>query len=470
MTSIRSRLGWGLGVALAVLLGAFGLFIYLFVRHLLYAELDATLHDKARLFAASTEVLDDGAYEFELIEAGLPEYWPGRKAEFVQLWDLEGGVVLRSPSLFGNDLGPMPEAGEAPQYRNVELPDGRDGRKIAFEFAPRAEEGVTLPDPAPRLRLEFAISREAVERTLNRALLGLAGGAAALVLGVLLALWLALRIGLRPLESIARQAASIGPANLGHRFGHHDLPDELQPIVSRLNELLSRLQASFERERRFTADAAHELRTPVAELRALAEVGLLEEHASETDVRAFLADTRAIARHLESLIGGLLALARFSSGRDVVTLTSVDIAALAERAIEGMDLVRIRPDLSLQIDVPQEAEARATEDLASMLIDNLLSNVAAYAAPDSSAVVCMKSEGGHWRLTISNAAPDLTSADLAHLSEPFWRKSAHRGGQQHLGIGLALVSECARLMQVELRWSLSAEGVLTLDALWPAAG
>ena len=121
------------------------------------------------------------------------------------------------------------------------------------------------------------------------------------------------------------------PATLSARFATEGLPGELAPIAARLNELLARLEDSFERERRFSSDVAHEFRTPVAELRSLAELAI-----KLPDTRAADADheTLAIALHLESILTHLLALARGEAGGLPVQRERVELAALLQNVCD----------------------------------------------------------------------------------------------------------------------------------------
>lgn len=470
MNSIRARLGWGLGGILTVVLGAFMLLLYGYLRYVLLSDLDSALYDKARLFAAGSESIGGGRYEFEMIEARVPEYLPGKRAEYVQIWGADGAVLLRSPSLETHDLGIAP-ANDDPQFSNTALPDGRHGRMVTFGFIPHQDMDVQAraePTEMQRLHIAFAASREGVERSLQRILGGLAFGALALMVCVLIALWVAVQLGLRPLGRIAEQALGIGAANLSHRFDTAGLPGELLPIVTRLNELLSRLQAAFARERRFTADAAHELRTPVAELRTLAEVGLLETEHADVETRGYLKDTLAIAKHLESLITGLLALVRFESDREAIALQGLDLAAMLSQTLASQDLKTCRADLHVSAVLPDEATVLANENLVRVLLENLLANVATYAATDGIVTLSLHKAGNSWQLQLSNTATELEGSDLEHILEPFWRKSADRGGQAHAGLGLALVAECARLMHVELRVFLLAPSTFLIESVWPA--
>src|SRR5262249_3538686 len=132
----------------------------------------------------------------------------------------------------------------------------------------------------------------------------LGAGVALLLLGTIATSWL-VRRGLAPLDRLAERAATIGPESLTERFPAGDEPSELGPIRDRLNDLRARLEAAFERERRFPADAAHELRTPIAELRAAAELAARHPDDPEAVAHALTTAGTSSAR-MERLVSSLL--------------------------------------------------------------------------------------------------------------------------------------------------------------------
>jgi len=136
------------------------------------------------------------------------------------------------------------------------------------------------------------------------------------------------RSGLKSLGRLANQAGQITASSLDTRFDLAHVPDELQPIYEKLNDLLGRLDDAFGRERRFTANVAHELRTPVAELRALSEVALRWPGDEKSAAQSFR-EVSTITRRMESVVTTLLALARSEAGASQATTASVDLSAEA---------------------------------------------------------------------------------------------------------------------------------------------
>ncbi len=160
--------------------------------------------------------------------------------------------------------------------------------------------------------LIVAIDRQDLDRTLGLVAAVFSGVGVLLAAAIAIAVSTGLRGALAPLDTLAEQASRIDADSLATRFPITGLPGELRPIADRLNALLSRLERSFDRERQFSADVAHELRTPIAELRAGAELALKLADARRSDADR---ETLAIAAQMEGVVVRLLALLRSDRGQ-----------------------------------------------------------------------------------------------------------------------------------------------------------
>ena len=303
MKSIQMRLTVGLLSSSLLILGIGAAVIHFATRALLLREFDATLRAKAMALAAATDVKTNGV-EFDLADELLREFSRPRSAEYFQLADSSGRTLARSPSLGTNDLTWSFGTTGSPRFWNLRLPDGHKGRAIGFQFTPEDngtnEQPLSVAAPNSTVTLVVASSLREVTRTLGALTNALLLATAIVVVGMLVVVRLIVRRGLAPLASVADRTVHIDASSLGQRFDTESLPTELLPIGHRLNDLLTRLECSFDQERRFTADAAHELRTPIAELRSLAEVALKWPEGNETTTQAFR-DALDIARRMETI-------------------------------------------------------------------------------------------------------------------------------------------------------------------------
>lgn len=473
MKSIKRSLSLGLFSVLFLLVGAFGALLYLHARRVLLGQFDAQLKDKASDFAATSEVSGKGEYEFELSKVALPKFEPSSTAEYYQVWGENGAVLLRSPSLEGRDLPRFSADDTKFLFRDISLPDGRAGRAVVIEYLPRVEEDERKNAPLAsvagrRLSLVMARSRVELDNILRALLLfivllgfGLPSLAGILVRRLILR-------GLRPLDRVAEQAASIDADGLWQRFPGTELPRELMPICVKLNEMFERLEASFARERRFVDSAAHELRTPIAELRSLAEVAL--RYADDPELRETFQDALDIAVQMGRLTDALLALARGESGRQPVELSSVDLSGLIEESWLRFNEQARQKEQSVEIEIAPDLVIESDRTLLAAILDNVFSNALTHAPRAGRIRIEAAREGDNIRLTVGNNSRHLLPEDLERLFEPFWRKDAARTDGRHSGLGLYLVQLYARLLEIELAVELPETDWFRLTLRHPAAG
>jgi len=467
MRSIQQQLILGLTIAICALwvLGSFA--AWLALRAGLIAEFDqAHLTDLYRL-AGLTEQNPAGL-KFDSTGEILPAFQRRNRPDYFQLWETNGTVLYRSPSLL--DLPDLPrQSGNltAPRIWNLTLPDGMPGRAVGAQFLPNEDEDTPrAPGTAPLTReaiLVAAFHRQELDRRLRLVgvvllLTGLGMGGATIAV-----VRLAVRRGLRPLAHLAERTGAIDARSLQLRFPVEDLPAELRPISHRLNDLLARLEASFARERQFSADAAHELRTPIAELRSLAEVALKwpEDHAAAQNA---LEEALAIALQMEAIATGLLALARCESGLVNRKSEPVALDALVREAAQVFQEKSRESQREWKIEVPSDACWFTDRAGLRLIVSNLLSNAVEYGEPGTPIKVVASPNGAGVLLRVSNRNRALTPEHLPRLFERFWRKDGARTSSEHSGLGLAVARAYSDSLGMKLEASLErSEVVFTLS-------
>lgn len=462
MNSLQARLFTWIGLCLLAMFVASGFLLYVYVHRELELHFDSVLLERANILARTTEQLADGNLEFEFLQAGLLQYQSPKNAEYYQVWQRTGQTVGRSSSLETRDLPVTLPLRQLPLFMNIELPDGRAGRLVAISFIPHEEE----VRPTGTYIMALAISREELDNTLSRVFQGVCLAGLALVLGAFPGIWLSVRRALESLDLLGRQTSSIEADHLSFRFPVEDVPLELRPISFRLNNLLERLQAAFERERRFTADAAHELRTPIAELKTLAEVGLEEAAAETPSMRPYFEDALAVARHMESLVSLLLTLSRCEAGLQKIDLTLVDLKQVI-REVWGSYERDVRDhNVSADIDLA-DGLIETDEGLLRAILANIFSNTTAYTPPGGKIQITLDSQGDKATLDVTNSNQDLSVSDVAHLFEAFWRKNQERSNTAHCGLGLSLVAAYARILNIKINASIPTKGFLRISLSFP---
>lgn len=433
MKSIRQDMAVTMGTAAVILLVAGGFGLYFSLREALTAQFDQTLRTKTQALVTASEV-DDDEFEIDLdvqAFAGFGSRWSG---DYFEIRTADGEVMQRSPSLVDGSL-PAASAlavGER-EYANIELPGGAPGRAYWKRFTPSDDDDGEYPD----LQIVVASDITAMHRTLGTVALVIALFGILVLVVTLVILRLVLNAGLRPLERLGSEVQAMDAGSLRHRLPIDTFPAELSGIVAKLNELLDRLEISFARERRFSSDAAHELRTPLAELKVMTELGTRwPEEFTPGHGREML----EVIAELEELLDKLSMLARADSGK-VVEAVPVDLETSLADCLE-----RLSGDLAsrnLQVETAIEhGEFHSEPVLWRSIVSNLLGNAAAYA-PNGSRIGIAASPR---HFSVSNEAPDLETDDLAHLFERFWRKSAARSERKHSGLGLFLVKSSVELL------------------------
>jgi two-component system sensor histidine kinase QseC len=386
--------------------------------------------------------------------------------DFFEVWDAHGRMLARSQSLAsGQDLPRRVGTLDKPARWNFTLSNGRPGRAVGFTFQPKPTDGSARDgDAVPYVQLVVASDRGGLDETLWQ-LLGIS--AVSGVLLVLATLWViprVLRRGLQPLEFLGQQATAIDASSLATRFPSGELPAELQPIVGRWNELLARLEASFERERRFSADLAHELRTPVAELRSLAECALKWPDARDP---AMDADTLAIAKQMETLVAHILALARGEQGQLAVRRESVELSPLVQSVWRGFENRAAARELRVSFALAP-VHALADPALLRSILTNLCENAVEYTPAGGEVHLAIAATPTEIVIGVENTTHDVQPDDVPKFFDRFWRKEAARSGGHHFGLGLSLARNFASAMGSTLTANFSEAKRLVLQLAMPA--
>lgn len=447
MISIRRQLTRELLAAFLVLLGGALAALYFGARDEIIEQFDDALRAKA-LAINSLTVRQDGTLRLDATDQLFRSFSQEHPRDYFEIWDEHNQPLARSASLAGADLPQFGRPLTHPRVWDLTLPDGRPGRALALQFTPEAIEHPPPSSPPAELTLVVASDSAPLVEALQELL------TIGVVAGVLLAgatVWLVSRVlqrGLQPLNRLGEQAAQIDADSLTTRFPVESLPVELQPIAGRLNELLARLEISFERERRFSADVAHELRTPLAELRSLTKCALKwPETRNPTTDR----DALAIAVQMQAMVASLLALVRGEQQQLGAQPQPVDLAALAEETWRPLAARAHERQLTVTW---ERAPAHAPADAALLrsILGNLFENAVDYTPVGGEVRIRLENTAAGAQLRIRNATDNLGADDVAKMFDRFWRKEEARSGGKHFGLGLSL----ARMFAQAMGWTLTA--------------
>ena len=453
MKSIRVQLlGWLLP-GFAVVCFAAGVGVYFSAKQAFEADLDARLArlaGSARLALRNQTTAGTGGARTPGLRAFLAKEEFQSPGQYFELWTSTGAPDRRSPNLGNADLPhPTELSRDAIRYDGT-LENGERVRVSAMQY-PQA-------GGSPPLAFAVALSRSEGEARLSRlfAQLVIGGIVCCAVLCLLLAL--ALRFALRPLARLGEQAVAMGAGSLHERFPTEAMPLEIAPIVTRLNELMARLEQGFERERQFNGYLAHELRTPLAAIRSTSEVALKWPEQSSPEDHAEIA---RLAAHLQQVVDTLLLLSRAETSPSDIVCEPVVIRPLIEEcAALHVDQARQR-NVSLRMQLEETVTLQTDVRLLRIIVTNLIANAVEYAP--SGKEVTLTSKAPDRLLEVTNAAPMLTAKDIPHLFERLWRKDAARSDASHAGLGLSLAQSCASTLGLTLTAQLESGGNLLMS-------
>ena len=483
--SIYRHLTGGLLGGMGLILLAVGVSLALVIGQRLQAEYDSALLIRAQALVSLTEQ-DEQGVELDFYSAIMPAFDRVTNPEYFQLWLIEQGELARSPSLISNDLFRDEIWSEVPRFRDVVLPDGRAGRQVQIDFLPQidqpdeleeteeeaeeeingkteevtntAESAELIPEPAA---LVVAREREQLDALLSTLYFLLIIAGIIMMLLVIVLVRIVVNLGLSPLQDIRDQVSRLNADCLQMRLQPHRRTEELEEMVNQFNALLSRLHTAFERERQFSADVAHELRTPLAELRNLSEVGG-RWPGDKAMVQGFFQDVLDATQQMERIVVNLLALARCERGLDVIDKVPFDLVALINTCWQRSVLDLAVNNFTLDYQGPESLMVAKGRDQWLLMLTNVFSNALAYSPARSTIQVVVGIQEVHFSVSIANRAEQLSAEDLPLMFNRLWRKDKARSSGYHAGLGLTLVSAYAQQLDLEVIPELDEQQMFSL--------
>jgi signal transduction histidine kinase len=391
-----------------------------------------------------------GWVRWEPRERRLPSSrWHDRPASTWSVYDGEGRLLTRPRNVPAGQLTPawVPRTGAGG------LPGRLTDRKgRAWRVAQRRVRSAAGPVPASgrpadtpdgksyhdEVLLAAFVSLDETEAALGTLVWFLVGiSALTWVLAALCARWLS-RKTLVPLTRLAESARGLAATNPGWSLPDVGTGDELDDLRYAFNELLARLHAAYERQRRFSSEASHQLRTPVAVMAGHLEVALRCGRTAEHYRRVVqLAHRRAV--DLGRIVESLLFLTRADSGT-LTRFEPIDLASWLSEHMGGRAEGARSGDMIVQSDTSSPLWVRAQPYLLAQVVENLLENACKYSRPGAPVLVAAARDGGAALLSVRDSGCGIAPEDLPRIFEPFFRSSRTAPGQvPGVGLGLSVV-------------------------------
>ena len=243
------------------------------------------------------------------------------------------------------------------------------------------------------------------------------------------------------MNHLAHEIGQVSEDDLTATVGQAEYPREIEPVISRLNHLLARVNAAFQRERTMNANVAHELRTPLTGLRLKMDVAVSRSREAH-EYRQTLDECLAITSQLQQLVDNLLSLAQFNAGQFDLHLESVQLGELIQNQWKSLSGEADRRRLQVRWSLPPEATVVSDKTLLGMALRNLLENAVTYAEEGGNVSVDVRCEKDCVEISVLNSGSHLTQEEAESALIPFWQHDQSRNATGvHCGLGLSLVQQ-----------------------------
>ena len=446
MKPFRKSIRWQMqvwhGFLLFAVLAAFGVTAYLLVRDNQLRRVDQQLQSRLAMVIRGLRpppppgLNTPRTSERFRLSAEQQSLFTGLdQAEFYYvLWSPSGEIADSSPNAPADVPRPVARDQGSPEdiFRTrgelreltVMAPrgGGRPGRWAAESGGASAVVGYSLaPEHAELRQLAWLFT-------------GLGGGV--LGLGLLIGSLLSAR-AIRPIDDVTATAKRIAEGNLSERIDVADTENELSELSRVLNETFERLQAAFARQAQFTADAAHELRTPTFVILSQAQ-SALRRAATAAEYREGFQVCEHAAHQMQTLIEALLVLARQDAGKADVRREICRLDEITAQAVEWLRPLALEREISLRLELAP-ASLPGDDRQLQQVVTNLVSNAIEYNRAGGEVSVGVAEENGTAVLTVSDNGPGIAAEDLPHIFERFYRADTSRSSPEgHTGLGLAI--------------------------------
>ncbi|HSY51839.1 MAG TPA: ATP-binding protein [Thermoanaerobaculia bacterium] len=452
--SVRARLTFWYTAILALVLIIFSAVSYVLLAREIRAENDASLANTAHEFAAAFDPADRSRGRDVLLDFRYSD-------REILVLSPNANVVVVSKSKIGLE-----------ERRRVEAFVRAGG--TGLHTIPGGEGGEGLRIIATPISVVGTHYTVVVARDLSQQSDRLQNAAHAVFFGIPVALlvaaaggYLLARKSFAPVTMMSMKARQIGAETLDERIEIGNERGELGFLAATLNGLLERLQLAFESQRRFMADASHELRTPIAIIQGEADVALARADRPADDYRESIEVMQRAARKLTRIVQNLFLLARGDAGRYPTSISRFYLGEVVADCIRGMRSVAQARDIELSCSAEEDVVILADEELIHRLVLNLVENAVKYTPGGGQVHADVRTDDGHCLIRVSDTGLGIPPADHTRIFERFYRGDRARpenaGGA---GLGLPIARWIAELHGGELRLERSdAEGSVFVAVL-----
>ena len=399
------------------------------------------------------------------VESGAARGWPWlpRRTARLRLTFLYGGLFLACGAILLAVSYILAERAIAPGGKVNETPFTR---VLVPPGLITVHQGFHTLSSQQLFDLELTLGKEITSSDLRQVLIDAPIALALVTVVALVFGWLAAGRVLRPLAVITAAARRISATSLNQRLALPGPDDELRALGDTLDDLFARLEASFDAQRSFVANASHELRTPLTRERAMLQVALDDPGTSAETWRCVARDVLASNAEQESVIEALLALA--SSQRGLERREPVDLAAVTDEVLLAARPEAVRQSLAVDA-VLRPASLLGDKVLVERLVANLVGNALRHNVAEGKLVISTAARDGRAILAVTNTGPAVPPETVARLFQPFFRldgrRVRHDSGH---GLGLSIVDAIATAHGAEVTAQAGLGGGLSIEVSFAA--
>ena len=446
------------GTVLLVFLG----FTSNMVRKTMTEEADYELKGFTVDMVLTAQAMEEGGLlQTQLVGTLSAERAEVRLIELAEIENLNESIINRSPLslegalIEGNQIfkePDWPEPGKSIEWKPGGSNETVDHKDKTWRVMCRTFDGYKV-----RMAIDLKEIRDEISKLMRRYFEVLP---LALIIIGFGAWWIAGRV-VRPIQKIIATAENITPQGLEARVQGVSSKDELGRLAGVLNQMMDRLESSFSQMKRFSADASHELKTPLAVMQGKIEAAL-QDHDERSEHDTLLVDLLDRVGQLRSIIDSLLMLSRSDAGSLIIEKQKLDISDLMSEIVEDAEVIAAEEGIFFQSENGSPGfVVNGDERLLRLAISNLLTNATKYNLSDGGKIICeLKNTENAYQISISNTGPAIEDEIKEKIFERFYRVDTARGpGKLGFGLGLSLARVIATAHGGELILSSSEDGV-----------
>lgn len=432
INSIRGRLTLWYVSALALILVLFGISVYVMLSRALHRRVDQGLRSTIEISITSlTHDTQEGQSPTSAAQSTAAELSHPQQA--MMIFDDRGQLLATHPG--EEDLQiQLPDRTTIPNA-DVSLYTVAAGKQQNHRIAVRR---VTIPPAGTPYIILASQPLKPVEDELESLREILYFAAPIVLLAAGFGGWFLARQGLAPVTAMARSARQIGAGSLDQQLPIVNPRDELGQLATTFNDLLARLNAAFEEQRRFMADASHELRNPLSVMSTAAGVTLKKEHRAEEEYREALQIVAEQTRRLSRIVNDMFMLARADAGQYPLRKRTLYLNDLLEEVARAGAVLASDRRASVQLTNLSEAVFHGDEDLLRQMLLNLVDNAVKFTPSDGAVTLSLERRGDDYVVSVTDTGPGIPPEARHHIFERFYRADRVRTRAEDGGAGLGL--------------------------------